>query len=337
MSEDEAKPIEAEASMPEPAPAPKKKGRASRIFAWLLMLIVLAGIGGLGYLYAVQHPQRLQALIHRLTHLTKHPAPSTPPATPASAPAEPTPTPVVPAPHPAQTSPAAIPNPADDGAASAQELMAAIHRLQDQLQRVEAGNTQMRQALAQQQRMDLDSRLRLIADPATRLKQLSLLWQDVSLSPALSGSQHEQAVSMAAAANQALTQNELWLQHLDRFIAETGQPESGPDLIPHFSHPWLAWLAGQFHLRPATGNADKGSAVLHERLVRIRDGMAIESWPSAHDWQPVRAELVLLASAAQKPGAEAPAALGLPDDFKAMRQAVANLHAMARQWLETTP
>jgi hypothetical protein len=185
--------------------------------------------------------------------------------------------------------------------------------------------------------MDLNSRLRLIADPATRLKQLSLLWQDVSLSPVLSDARREQAVSMAAAANQALTENNLWLQRLNRFIAETGASASGLDLIPHFSHPWLAWLAGQFHLRPATGETDKGNVILHEQLVRIRDGMTIESWPSAHDWQPVRAELILLASAAQKPGATAPATLGLPDDFKTMRQAVANLHALARQWLETAP
>ena len=46
---------------------------------------------------------------------------------------------------------------------------------------------------------------------------------------------------------------------------------------------------------------------------------------------------VLLASAAQKPGARARAALGLPADFKTMRQAVATLHGVARQWLETTP
>jgi cytoskeletal protein RodZ len=334
MSEDEAKPIEAETSAPKSAPAPKKKGGASRIFAWLLVLIVLAGIGGLGYLYAIQHPERLQALIHRFT---PQPAPSTPPSAPASAPAEPAPVPAAPAPQVAQTAPATSPAPTGADAASTQELMATMQRLQEQLQQVEADNTQMRKALAQQQRMDLNSRLRLIADPATGLKQLSLLWQDVSLSPVLSDSQREQAVSMAAAANQALTQNALWLQHLDRFIAETGQPESGPDLIPHFSHPWLAWLAGQFHLRPATGNTDKGSVILHAHLVRIRNGMAIESWPSAHDWQPVHAELVLLASAAQKPGTKAPAALGLPDDFKTMRQAVANLHAMARQWLETAP
>jgi len=332
MSEDETKPVEAKPSAPESAPAPKKKGGASRIFAWLLMLIVLAGIGGLGYLYAVQHPERLQALIHRLT---SHPAPSTP--APASSPVAPAPVPAAPAPEASRTAPATGPTPTGADAASAQELMAAMHRLQEQLQQVEADNDQIRKTLAQQQRMDLNSRLRLIADPATGLKQLSLLWQDVSLSPALSDTQREQAVSMAAAANQALTQNALWLQHLDRFIAETGQPESGPDLIPHFSHPWLAWLAGQFHLRPATGNADKGSVILHARLVRIRNGMAIESWPSAHDWQPVHAELVLLASAAQKPGTKAPAALGLPDDFKTMRQAVANLHGVARQWLETAP
>lgn len=336
MSEDEAKPIEAETSAPEPASAPKKKkGRASRLFGWLLVLIVLAGFGGLAYLYAVQHPERLQALIHRLTD---HPAPTSSPVA-ATAPAEQTPAPSTePAPAPAAPEPApsqpALPS---TDAASVQDLIAAMHQLQDQLQQVEADNQQIRKTLTQQQRMDLNSRLRLIADPATGLKQLSLLWQDVSLSPALSDTQREQAVSMAAAANQALTQNALWQQRLDRFIATTGQAGAGPDLIPHFSHPWLAWLAGQFHLRPATGNTDQGSLLLHEKLLGIRNGMAIESWPSAHDWQPVRAQLVLLASAAQKPGAQAPAALGLPDDFKAMRQAVANLHAMARQWLGTQP
>lgn len=339
MSEDEAQPIEAETSAPEPAPAPKKKkGKGSRLFAWFLTLIVLAGFGGLGYLYAVQHPGRLQALLHRFSHQ------STPagPRTTSPAPAAPTPTteatpaPAA-APEPAPSAPAENPSPSGADAASTQDLIAAMHRLQDQLQQIEADNARIHKALTQQQHMDLNSRLRLIADPATGLKQLSLLWQDVSLSPVLSDAQREQAVSMAAAANQALTQNALWQQRLDRFIATTGQAGAGPDLIPHFSHPWLAWLAGQFHLRPATGNADQGSVVLHEKLVRIRNGMAIESWPSAHDWQPVRAQLVLLASAAQKPGTQAPTALGLPDDFKAMRQAVANLHAMARQWLGTQP
>ena len=76
MSEDEAKPIEAETSTPEPAP--KKKGRASRFFGWLLMLIVLAGFAGLAYLYALQHPERLQALIHRFTHQSAPAQPAAP-------------------------------------------------------------------------------------------------------------------------------------------------------------------------------------------------------------------------------------------------------------------
>lgn len=316
-------------------PAPRKRG--SRIWALLLMLVVLAGLVALLYWYERVHPNVLGML-----HLTEHAAPPTTGESPASVPA-PAKTPVAKAPetapgdHQTEAAPVAPARPATPlSAQQAAQLMTAIQQLQDQLQQLRSNNEQLHKALAEQQRLDLRSRLRLIADPATRLPQLALLWQDVSLSPVLSANQRNEAISMTAAAREALTQNQQWQQRLDVWIARLAEQESGPDLIPHFDHPWLAWLARQFHFRPAPTNGSSGSQVLRQKLIRIRHGMAIESWPETKVWQPLRAELILINASSAKAGGKT-AQLGLPNNFTAMRQAVAALHETAHQWLESNP
>ncbi|HXH64361.1 MAG TPA: hypothetical protein VNH42_02500 [Mariprofundaceae bacterium] len=331
-------PGEAEAAPSQEAPAPAK-GSKSHLWALLLILVVVAGMAGLTYRYAIQHPGTFETSQQNEPAAPpasiEHPAPTTAPA--ASTP-EPAPNADV-----IKAAPIIPPKPAMPlvqtrlNSQEAKQLMAAMEQLQQQLQRLSTDNAQLQQALAQQQHIDLRTRLKLIADPDTRLKQLSLLWEDVSLSPVLSADQRNEAVSMTAAAQEALAQNLLWQQRLDRWIAQLAGPEAGPDLIPHFAHPWLAWLANQFHLRPAPTNDNGGSQVLREKLMQIRRGMAIESWPESKDWQPIRAELILIQASSAKNGAEKDAGIGLPNDFTTMRQAVATLHETARRWLEGKP
>jgi hypothetical protein len=324
----------AEALATDEAEAPRKG--SGRWWALLLVLIVLAGMVAVIYRYAIQHPGsfNLESLTKPSTTPTaaKQPATETPASKPSTAPeaGQSQATPVTPQPSPptAQTR---------LSSEDAKQLMSAMTELQQQLQQMRTDNAELRQALTQQQRVDLRSRLKLIADPDTRLKQLSLLWEDVSLSPALTAQQRSTAISMTAAAHEAMTQNQLWQQRLDKWITKLSAPESGPDLIPHFDHPWLEWLAEQFHLRPAPANSSSGSQVLRERLMQIRRGMTIETWPDTKDWQPIRAELILIHASAAKTDAEKAAGIGLPNDFKAMRKAVATLHETGRQWLEAKP
>jgi hypothetical protein len=316
----------------EAEPAPAKK-RRSRSWVLLLVVVVLAGTAALIYRYAIMHPGTfsLSQLIKPAAppageHPSPVPASSAPPAAsaPEAAPVVPA-KPVMPAVQPALSS------------EDAKQLMAAIEQLQSQLQQLHSDNAQLRKALDEQQRLELSSRLKLIADPATRLRQLALLWEDVSLSPVLTADQRNEAISMTAAAREALTQNQQWQQRLDEWIVRLAAPNAGPDLIPHFDHPWLAWLATQFHLRPAPTNSGSGSQVLRQKLIQIRRGMSIESWPEAKDWQPIRAELILIEAGSAKNGAQKAAGLGLPNDFTAMRKAVAAMHETARQWLEAKP
>jgi hypothetical protein len=346
MSDEQQKPeieadvtnIASEAPSPDNAPAeaepaPAKK-RRSRAWVLLLVLVVLAVAAALIYRYAIMHPGTFS--IPQLTEPAapptsgEHPAPVPAPSVPQTASA-PEAAPVVP-PKPAM--------PATQPALSSQDakqLMAAIEQLRNQLQQMHSDNAQLRKALDEQQHLELSSRLKLIADPATRLQQLALLWEDVSLSPVLSADQRNEAISMTAAAREALTQNQQWQQRLDEWIVRLAAPNAGPDLIPHFDHPWLAWLATQFHLRPAPTNSGSGSQVLRQKLIQIRRGMAIESWPEVKDWQPIRAELILIEAGSAKNGAQKAAGLGLPNDFTAMRKAVAAMHETARQWLEAKP
>jgi cytoskeletal protein RodZ len=326
----------AKATTTEKKKPPKKRSRR-HAWALLLVLLVLAGMVGVIYYYAIQHPHSFN--LKTLTELTSppatdHPATETPAPAPSTAPQTDQSQEAAPVVTPQPSTPAAQPQLSSE---DAKQLMTAMTELQQQLQQMRTDNAELRQALTQQQRVDLRSRLKLIADPDTRLKQLSLLWEDVSLSPALTAQQRSTAISMTAAAHEAMTQNQLWQQRLDKWITKLSAPESGPDLIPHFDHPWLEWLAEQFHLRPAPANSSSGSQVLRERLMQIRRGMTIETWPDTKDWQPIRAELILIHASAAKTDAEKAAGIGLPNDFKAMRKAVATLHETGRQWLEAKP
>ena len=297
----------------------------------------LAGLASVLYWYERVHPDVLGML-----HLVEHAASPTTGKSPSSIPA-PSKAPAAKKPETTpgnQQTEAASAAPAESAtplsAQQAAQLMTAIQQLQDQLQQLRSDNEQLHKALATQQRLDLRSRLRLIADPATRLAQLALLWQDVSLSPVLSADQRNEAISMTAAAREALTQNQQWQQRLDVWIVRLAAPGSGPDLIPHFDHPWLAWLARQFHFRPAPTNGSSGSRVLRQKLIEIRRGMTIESWPDTKVWQPLRAELILINASSAKAGGKT-AQLELPNNFKAIRQAVAALHETANRWLESNP
>jgi len=315
----------AEAASTDEAHAARKG--SGRWWALLFVLVVLAGLGALAYRYVMQHPDRFGLSTQ------SEPSPSTAPANEPAPTAAPQPVQGQTAAAQAQTQAVQTPLSSQD----AEQLMATMNALQQQLQQLHTDNAELRRTLAEQQHSDLRSRLTLIADPDTRLKQLSLLWQDVSLSPVLSAQQRSEAVSMTAAAREALTQNQLWQQRLDTWIATLAGPESGPDLIPHFAHPWLEWLAEQFHLRPAPTNDSSGSQALREKLMQIRRGMTIETWPDTKDWQPIRAELILIHASSAKTDADKAAGIGLPNDFTAMRKAVATLHETARQWLEAKP
>jgi len=184
----------------------------------------------------------------------------------------------------------------------------------------------LRQALAHQQQMNLALRLRWIAAEDSTLPQMAQAWQEIALLPTLSDEQRQQAQSLQRLAQADANRLEQWRRTL-LFWAEHLAIPTQPDIMPKPEHPWLAWLAGQFHLRRASTVDGMRQQTLAHELKRAALALQLERWPEQQAWQALRARLLLLAKAEG-------IALDLPEGFADLTADKHKLKAAAAAWLK---
>lgn len=295
--------------------AEKASGRKALV--WLLL--IAAALAFAGWLQ----------LSGRLDRWFQHPEVSRP-----APEAPPKPAPVVrpepaPAPRPAPR-PSAAPKP-PLSSSEARALMQAMDDLSEQLQRQREQTEALARSLAEVERMNLDVRLRWILDPASRLAQMRLAWEEISLLPGLKEDEREQARKLTGEAAEALEQIRAWRAELAQWAEALTTPVHA-DILPRPEHPWLAWIVGQFHLRPAPGKEERELARLKTALLDVERDLAIERFPDARRWRRLRAELLLRLEAMAREGRIAEARLGLPDDFEEMKARIRAIREAAAAW-----
>ena len=82
----------------------------------------------------------------------------------------------------------------------AEALLSTIEQLRSELQSMEASQRSLQHGLIEQQKMNLQVRLRWITDPASRAPQIQLAWEETSLLPGLSSEQRSSAEAMQSLA-----------------------------------------------------------------------------------------------------------------------------------------
>ncbi len=180
--------------------------------------------------------------------------------------------------------------------------------------------------------MNLHVRLRWIADPAARLPQMQLAWEEIALLPGLSDEQRSVAVRMHQLARTDVAKLHQWRLAIRKW-ADTLIVPAHEDILPQPEHPWLAWIVGQFHLRQAPSLEARKLSALREQLFDAARLLILESWPAQGEWQALRARLLLEVRSHQADAAS-PVELGLPDDFTVIQNDILTLRKTARDWLE---
>ena len=209
----------------------------------------------------------------------------------------------------------------------------AIANLSSELNQVAEEQKSLRNSLQEQQQINLQVRLRWISNPASRLPQIKLTWEEISLLGGLSAEQHAKAEEMHNLARDTIQTLNQWQASLQKW-ADTLAVPMHKDIIPKMEHPWLAWAAGQFHLRPAPSDEARQLIRLKTEIEDIISNLTVEIWPAENDWQKLRAQLVLLARSQQAEGSTEPVELNLPSNFKSIQSDINTLQQTAQQWLE---
>lgn len=218
-----------------------------------------------------------------------------------------------------------------------QTLLGQIKRLQGQLQQMSASQQALQNGLIEQQQMNLQVRLRWIADPASRLPQIQLAWEEISLLPGLTDEQRSEAVAMHKLARSRVQQLKQWQDALQKW-ADTLVTPVHRNVVPEPSHPWLAWIAGQFRLRRAPSIEARHLSALREQLLDASRRLTLESWPEKGAWQSLQAELLLQIKAMQRDrnpaqGSDGQAVdTGLPENFDAIHADLHTLRQTALAW-----
>jgi len=215
----------------------------------------------------------------------------------------------------------------------AQALLASMQELRRQLQQMSAAQQTLQNGLKEQQQMNLQVRLRWIVDPASRLPQLQLAWEEISLLPGLSNSQRSEAVRMHKLARARVQQLKQWQDALNKWADALATPVQR-NVLPQPQYPWLAWIVSQFKLRPAPSVEARHLNHLRARLLDAARHLTLESWPAKGEWQSLQAELLLQIRAMQH-GAHANAEaieIGLPESFDAIQADIKTLRHTALQW-----
>ncbi len=212
-----------------------------------------------------------------------------------------------------------------------EQLLTTMQQLQQELARMAQSQRQLMQGLKAQQRMNLQVRLRWITDPNSRLAQIALTWEEISLLPGLSDAERQQAVQMHALARSAAERLRLWRQALRKWAETLTTPEQ-QNVLPQPEHPWLAWLVNQFQLRRAPTVSVARQQALRAQLLQAEQQLAQEQWPEAGAWQQLQAELLLQIKAMETSADKAAIDTGLPVNFHAIQADLAKLRQTARAW-----
>ncbi len=214
-----------------------------------------------------------------------------------------------------------------------QSLLSSIEGLRRQLQQMSVAQRALQNGLKAQQEMNLQVRLRWIIDPASRLPQLQLAWEEISLLPGLSNSQRSEAVRMHKLARARVQQLKQWQDALNKWADALVTPVQR-NILPQPEYPWLAWIVSQFQLRQAPSVESRHLSNLRARLLDAARHLTLESWPLKGEWQSLRAELLLQIKAMQH-GAKINTQaieIGLPESFDAIQADIATLRHTALQW-----
>lgn len=219
--------------------------------------------------------------------------------------------------------------------ASSQEvhaLLSTIEQLHQELQQMEATQQHLQHGLRQQHQMDLQVRLRWISDPASRLAQMQLAWEEISLLPGLSAAQRSQAEQMHQLARHRAQQLQQWQHALTSWANRLDAP-TFKNVLPEPEHPWLAWIVSQFQLHQAPPLGMRKLESLRARLMDAARQIALESWPDQAAWQSLRAELILQATSMQAASRQTNHVdISLPESFAAIQADIHTLRTTAQQW-----
>jgi len=337
----------------ESQPKAVKKSHGVRSFILLVCLIALAVLGSLalsGKLTPLY--ESLTAGLHHLSVQQQAPKKTMAVAKPDDVKAVPVPEkPTVvshPGPEPesalklqSTASPESTPTPeptsaVQPAAVSTEEvrtLLSSIDALRDQLQQMSDAQQALQNGLKEQQQMDLQVRLRWISDPASRLPQLQLAWEEISLLPGLSDSQRSEAVRMHALARARVQQLKQWQDALSKWADALVTPVHR-NILPEPPYPWLAWIVNQFQLRQAPSVEARHLGNLRARLFDAARHLTLESWPKKGAWQSLQAELLLQIRAMDHDagGEDSVVETGLPESFDAIQADIITLRHTARQW-----
>lgn len=207
-----------------------------------------------------------------------------------------------------------------------------IANLSSELNQVAEAQKTLRTSLHTQQQMNLQVRLRWISDPASRLPQIKLAWEEVSLLSGLSDEQRAKAEDMHVLARDTVQKLRQWQASMQKWADTLAIPVQ-KDVLPRPEHPWLAWAIGQFHLRPAPSEEARHLTRLKNEIEDVISHLTAETWPAEHDWQRLRAQLVLQAKSRQAKESTEPIELDLPDNFETIQSDIDTLQQTAQQWL----
>ncbi len=211
------------------------------------------------------------------------------------------------------------------------DLLHSIEGLRTALGRLEASQQLLQQSLVEQQQMNLQVRLRWIADSESRLPQIQLAWEEISLLPGLSELQRQQAVDMHRLARANVQRLHQWQGSLHKWAEALATPLH-ENVLPQPEHAWLAWIVGQFQLRQAPSQESRTLADLRGRLLDAARQLTLQSWPDQSAWQRLHAELLLQIKAMQTGDAKGAVETGLPADFEGIQVDITTLRQAAQQW-----
>ena len=222
----------------------------------------------------------------------------------------------------------------DVNSEEARILLSAMHQLRIEMQQLETSQRALQYGLIEQQKMNTQVRLRWIADPASRLPQMQLAWEEISLLPGLSDQQRQQAIAMHALARSNVQHVKQWQGELKKWADVLVIPIHR-NVLPQPQQAWLAWIVSQFQLRQAPSQEARHLADLRSRLLNSARQLSLELWPNRAAWQRLHAELLLQIKAMQD-NQHAPNEVaietGLPADFSVIEQDISTLRQAARAW-----
>jgi len=301
------------------------KPSRSRRWPWFLLIIILS-LPAVWFLMPAEmrqpYAERLQQWLDR-----KPPVATDTPAKVAD--------PIATSIHQEESVPEPVPAPlassmpeATPSSASAEEvgaLIQSIDSLQTRLKQMQDKQTALSQAITTRQALDLRTRLRWVAEPENRLSQLQIYWEDITLLPILSETEHAQATQMLHSTHKLLVNVRAWQNRLTHLANALPIPEA-KEISIKSENKWLAWLAGQFRLRTSPNREGKRLLALRSQLLSAEQQLAREQWPQPEVWQH------LLSQLKQQLGNDAE--LALPENFESVQNDIQALRHTAQGWLE---